>query len=58
MSDAEHELLLDNTQQLEEISRLRALVVRAAAAAIAAQDRADGTHEPWLDDTLREIGEV
>jgi hypothetical protein len=58
VSDAEHELLLDNTQQLEEIARLRALVVRAAEAAIAAQDRADGTHEPWLDDALREFGEV
>jgi len=57
VSDAEHELLLDNTQQLEEISRLRALVVRAARAAIAAQDRADGAHEPWLDDTLSELGE-
>ncbi len=55
MSDAEHELLLDNTEHLEEIARLRTLLVRAARAAIAAQDRADGAHEPWLDDTLHEL---
>jgi hypothetical protein len=55
VSDAEHELLLDNTEHLEEIARLRTLVVRAARAAIAAQDRADGSHEPWLDDVLREL---
>jgi hypothetical protein len=55
VSDAEHELLLDNTQQLEEIARLRTLVARAARAAIAAQDRADGVHEPWLDDALQEL---
>ncbi len=58
MSDAEHELLIENTAQTEEIARLRALVARAARAAIAAQDRADGTHEPWLDDTLRELGDL
>ena len=58
MSDAEHELLIENTAQTEEIARLRALVARAAQAAIAAQDRADGAHEPWLDDTLRELGDL
>jgi hypothetical protein len=57
VSDAEHELLLDNTEHLEEIARLRTLLVRTAQAAIAAQDRADGAHEPWLDDTLHELEE-
>ena len=55
MSDAEHELLLDNTEQVAEIARLRALVARTARAAIAAQDRADGRHEAWLDDVLRDL---
>ena len=50
MSDAEHELLKENTEQVEEIARLRALVVRAARAAIDAQDRADGRHDAWLDE--------
>jgi hypothetical protein len=57
VSDAEHELLIENTAQTEEIAQLRALVARAARAAIAAQDRADGAHEPWLDDTLHELDE-
>ena len=56
MSDAEHELLKDTTEQIEEIARLRALVVRAARAAIEAQDRVDGRHEAWLDDALAEVG--
>ncbi len=55
MSDAEHELLIDNTAQAEEIARLRALAERAARAAAEAQDRADGRHEAWLDDALREL---
>jgi hypothetical protein len=52
VTDAEHELLLENTAQVAEIARLRALAVRAARSAIAAQDRADGTHEAWLDELL------
>ena len=56
MSDAEHELLLENTAQTEEIARLRALAARAARSAVAAQDRADGRHEAWLDDALRDVG--
>ena len=54
VSDAEHELLRENTEQLEEIALLRALLARAARAAIAAQVRADGRHEAWLDDALAE----
>ena len=54
MSDAEHELLIENTAQTEEIARLRALVVRAAKAAVEAQDRADGRHDAWLDDPLQD----
>jgi len=54
VSDAEHELLKDNTEQQEELALLRALLARAARAAIDAQDRADGRHEPWLDDALAE----
>jgi hypothetical protein len=49
VSDAEHELLQDNLEHVEEIGRLRALTVRAARAAIEAQERADGRHEAWLD---------
>ena len=55
MSDAEHELLKENTEQVEEIARLRALLARAAQAAIDAQDRADGRHEAWLDQALGEV---
>ena len=58
MSDAEHELLLENTEQVQEITRLRALVARVARAAIDAQDRADGRHEAWLDQLLRDAGDV
>jgi hypothetical protein len=57
VSDVEHQLLLDNADHLETIARLRAEALRAARAAIAAQDRADGTHEPWLDDLVRELTE-
>jgi hypothetical protein len=56
VSDAEHERLLDNSEQAAEIARLRAVGLRAAPAAIAAQDRADGTHEPRLDDLVRDLG--
>jgi hypothetical protein len=55
VTDAEHQLLLDNAEHLEVIARLRASALRAAEAAIAAQDRADGTHERWLDDLVREL---
>lgn len=55
MSDAEHELLLDNTELVAEIARLRAAGLRAARAAITAQERADGTHESWLDDLVRDL---
>ena len=55
MTDAEHELLIDNVAQTEEIARLRGLVARAARAAIEAQERADGQHEGWLDDVVREF---
>ena len=55
VSDAEHELLLDNTAQTEEIARLRVLAARAAKSAIEAQDRADGHHDAWLDDMLLDV---
>ncbi|HEU5307663.1 MAG TPA: hypothetical protein VFW97_10065 [Acidimicrobiia bacterium] len=55
MTDAEHELLVENTEHVAEIARLRALVLRAAHAAIAAQDRADGAHEAWLDELLDDL---
>jgi len=57
VTDAEHELLLENTAQTEEIVRLRAIGLRAVRAAIEAQDRADGHHEAWLDDLLRDLGD-
>jgi hypothetical protein len=55
VSDAEHELLRENTEQVQEIARLRALLARVARAAIDAQDRADGRHEPWLDELLPDL---
>ena len=50
MSDAEHELLKENTEHVEEIARLRELLRRAPRAAIDAQEHADGGHDAWLDD--------
>ena len=55
MSDAEHQLLVDNAEQAEVIARLRVAALRAAQAAIAAQDRIDGTHDGWLDDLVRDL---
>jgi hypothetical protein len=57
MSDAEHELIKDNAEQSEEITRLRTWLARAARAAIDAQDRVDGHHESWLDDALAAAAE-
>lgn len=55
MSDAEHELLLENGEQVEEIARLRALLSRVTRVAIDAQDRADGSHETFLDALLDDL---
>jgi hypothetical protein len=55
VTDAEHELLIENTAQTEEIARLRALAARAARAAIEAQDHAGGRHDAWLDEVLRDL---
>lgn len=55
MTDAEHQLLVENAEHVEEIARLRASALRAAQAAIGAQDRVDGTHETWLDDLVGEL---
>jgi len=55
VSDAEHQLLVENAEHVEEIARLRASALRAAQAATGAQDRLDGTHEPWLDDLVGEL---
>lgn len=55
MSDAEHELLLQNTEHVQEIARLRALALRAARAAIDAQQRAEGHHDDWLDALVHEL---
>jgi hypothetical protein len=52
VSDAEHELLKENTEQVEEIARLRELLRRAVRAAVEAQERADGRHDAWLDTWL------
>jgi hypothetical protein len=54
VSDAEHELLLENSEQVEEIVRLRALVARLATLAVDAQDRAEGRHDAWLDELLED----
>jgi hypothetical protein len=55
VSDVEHEFVLENQQLRDEVVRLRLLVERAVRAAIAAQDSATGTHEPWLDDARLSI---
>jgi hypothetical protein len=55
VSDAEHELLMAHNEQVELSARLRSSALRAARAAVAAQDRADGRHEAWLDDLIGEL---
>jgi hypothetical protein len=50
VSDIEHELLLSAQELHAELTRVREVARRAVAAAIAAEDRADGHHEAWLDD--------
>jgi hypothetical protein len=53
VTDVEHELLRQSTEQMAEIARLREVALRAARAAAAAQDRSDGSHEAWLDDLVQ-----
>jgi hypothetical protein len=55
VSDVEHQLLVENREHVDEIARLRAAALRAAQAAIGAQDRVDGAHEAWLDDLVGEL---
>jgi hypothetical protein len=49
MSDAEHELVVENELLRSEVARARAIALRAVETAKAAQDAVDGHHEPWLD---------
>jgi hypothetical protein len=58
VTDAEHELLVQTAEQEAELTRLRDAALRAARAAIAAQDRADGAHDNWLDDLVDELGDA
>ena len=57
MSDAEHELIVDNQELIvdngelqQQLDRVSVIALRALAAASEAQDAAFGHHEPWLDD--------
>jgi hypothetical protein len=54
MSDAEHELIVDNMDLREEVTRLGDIVQRSLAAALQAQEAAYGRHDPWIDEALRE----
>ena len=54
MSDAEHQLVLDVRELLEQNRRLAELARRALVAARDAQD-VGGAHEPWIDDALAEV---
>jgi hypothetical protein len=55
MSDAEHELIVDNGELQQQVDRLSVIALRALAAAAVAQDAAFGHHEAWLDDAKHEI---
>jgi hypothetical protein len=61
MSDAEHELIVDNVDLREdnvdlreEVVRLGDIVHRSLAAALEAQDAAFGHHEAWIDEAILE----
>ena len=54
MSDAEHELIVDNVDLREEVMWLGDVVHRSLAAALVAQDAAFGCHEAWIDDAIRD----
>jgi hypothetical protein len=55
VSDVEHELLLENTEQVQELARLRELLLRVTRVAVDAQDRVDGRHDAFLDALLDEL---
>ena len=57
MTDAEHELISD-VAELQELGRRLAEVARRALTALRAAQDADGGHEPWIDDALREVTEA
>jgi hypothetical protein len=54
MSDAEHELIVDNQDLREELHRLSDIARRSLEAASRAQDAAFGRHDPWIDEAKRE----
>jgi len=55
MSDAEHELIVDNLELQVRVDRLSVIALRSIAAASEAQDVAFGRHEEWLDDAKRAV---
>jgi hypothetical protein len=55
MSDAEHELIVDNGELQQRLEHVSVLALRALAAAAEAQDVAFGHHEEWLDDAKRDV---
>jgi hypothetical protein len=52
VTDIEHELVRENQALRHRVAALADLARRSLVTAVAAQDRADGEHEPWLDDEL------
>jgi hypothetical protein len=54
MSDAEHELIVDNLDLREDVVRLGRIAYRSLAAAREAQEAAFGRHDPWIDEAIRE----
>jgi hypothetical protein len=58
VSDIEHELVQETERLRERLRQLTAVARRALATAIAAQDRASGRHDPWLDEELAALEEL
>ena len=55
MSDAEHELIVDNVDLHDEVVQLGDIAHRALAAAREAQDAAFGHHEAWIDEAILKV---
>ena len=55
MSDAEHELIVDNVDLRDEVVQLGDIARRSLAAAREAQDAAFGHHEAWIDEAIVQV---
>src|SRR2546427_12473568 len=55
VSDVEHELIVEHGALRDRAVRLGSIARRSLAAAIRAQDRSLGRHDPWLDEAMRTV---